>query len=376
MNKISKRLTVVIAALLAVSIALAGCAPAAAPTPTPTKPPAPPTPTAVVAAPTPTLAPTATPTAVPKKEVRVAEVFFGALGDRSYNDYAMKGLKRAKEKLGVNFDYVETKVFAEIEGYMRDLARTGKYDLIIFAGNIGEPVLKKLSAEFPNQKFLTITAMVDAPNIASYDFKMEEAAFLLGVVAGRITKTNVTGFIGGVQIPQMKKYGGGFEAGLRWVNPKAQLLTTFVGSWDDPVKGQDLALAQYANKADIIFTIAGASGLGVIEAGKKQNKYVIGFMDQRYLAPDNILLCYVANMDIVVYNVIEQVVKGTFKPGRFYLGLKENGVWVTIDDAHPLVTAAIKKEVEDLKQKVVSGEIVVPDDPAGVEAFLKKHGKL
>ncbi|MEW6228280.1 MAG: BMP family ABC transporter substrate-binding protein [Bacillota bacterium] len=311
---------------------------------------------------------------------RVAVVFAtGGLGDKSFNDSGFAGLKRAESELGIESQHAEPQAIAEYETLLTQFAQTKRYDLIVSIGFDQADALKVVSGKFPNQKFAIIDMVVDAPNVASYVYKEPERGFVLGAIAGLMTTRTgdplinpekVIGVVGGMDIPLINANIAGYIAGARYVNPDVKVLYSYVGAWADPAKGKELTLVQFNQGADIVWQAAGRSGLGVIKAAQESNKYAIGAdSDQCYLAPKNVLTNGMKFVDNTIYTAIKQVLSGTFKPGINVLGLAEKGLGYT----KSLVPADIVSAVDALIQKVVSGQLVIPDKIEDVDKWLAAH---
>ena len=314
---------------------------------------------------------------------RVAIVFAtGGLGDKSFNDSAYDGMKRAEKDLGIEFDKVKPQAVAEYETLLTRFAQTRKYDLIISIGFDQADALKVVSARFPNQKFAIIDTAVDAPNVASYVYKEAERGFVVGAIAGLMTTKKgdprivsdrqVVGVIGGMDIPLIRANVAGYIAGAKYVNPKVQVKYAYVGDWADPAKCKEMANAMFDEGVDVLWLAAGRSGLGGIKAAEERNRYAIGAdSDQGYLAPRNILTNGMKLVDRTVYIAINDVLRGKFKPGVNMLGLKEGALGYS----KSLVPADVMSQVDKLAAKVVSGDINVPDEIDKVEPWLKAQGK-
>ena len=214
----------------------------------------------------------------------------GGLGDKSFNDISYAGVLRAKEDFGIDFDYVEPEAIAQYEGYQRDFAKDGDYELIICVGFDQADALTVISQEYPNQNFALVDMVVDQPNVASLLFRTNEASFLVGVSAGMMTETGKVGFVGGMDIDLINDFFVGYEAGVEWAKPGTTVLEpVYVGDWGDPTKGKELAQSLTDLGADGIYVAAGKSGLGALDAINEED--IIGFgVDacQCYLYPDNI----------------------------------------------------------------------------------------
>lgn len=314
--------------------------------------------------------PSATPVA---QSLRIAQVYQGTLGDESYNDAMWNGIVRAQQDFDLGYDYVESWAYPDMEGYLRDYAEAGEYDLIVVGSFQIEWALKQLAVEFPEQKFLSFNALVEAPNFISYGFRTEDGFFLAGLMAGQLTQTGTVGFITGTDNPYMDVNLSGLEAGVRWFRPDGQIIFDYVGSWTDTLKAKELALAQYNQGADIIFNIG--SPLGVIDAAREQDKYLIGFMDVRHLAPEQILLSVAFDMEGLTYRTVQALREGRFEPVAQYVGLADDAIFMAAD-THPLVTEQVQARTQEVAARVASGEIVLPEGRAFVDEFLAQYAPI
>jgi len=297
----------------------------------------------------------------------------GGRGDKSFNDISYSGVVRAKEELGIDFDFVEPTALAEYEGYQRDFAKTGDYEIIICIGFDQADALTTIAGEYPNQSFAIVDMFVDKPNVASLLFKANEASYLVGVAAGTKTVTEKVGFVGGMDITLIRDFFVGYEAGAEWANPNVTVLEpVFVGDWGDPTRGKELALTLTDLEADAIYVAAGKSGLGALEAVNETG--VIGFgVDacQCYLYPE-IIVSMTKRVDVAVFEMIEDAVEGTFQGGVYSGGLKEKWVGVCrlpeeiefweqeFAFEHTPLEAAVTDKIEEARDKIVAGEIIVP----------------
>lgn len=304
-------------------------------------------------------------------KTRVAVVFaYGGLGDKAFNDSTYSGLQRAKKDLGIEFDYVEPKEHAEYEGFIRSYAKTGDYDLIVCVGFSQGTTLEKVAKDFPKQKFMILDAVVDLPNVASYVYKSEEAAYLAGAYSAMLTKeTSIPGinsakklgFVGGMDIPLIQAFAAGFKAGAQKVDAATEVIVSYVGSWNDPAKAKELALAAYYKGADIVYQVASMGGLGVINAAREYGAYAIGQdANQNHLAPQNMVLSVLKRLDNSVYMAIRDVQQGKFTGGVHNLGLKEGGVGITTEDSAVKVPQRILDRVKEIEQEIIDGKIQVP----------------
>lgn len=296
-------------------------------------------------------------------DLQVGIIFsIGGLGDESFNDAAYRGLNEAQEDFGISFDYVEPADIGEMEEHQRAFAEAG-YDLIFAVGFLQETALDEVGRDYPDIKFAIIDGVVDLPNVASLTFKEHEGSFLVGVVAGMMTENQTVGFVGGMEVPIIEKFQVGFQEGVAYVDPQINTFVSYAGSFGDPGKGKELAISQFERGADIIYHASGATGMGVIEAAEEMGFLAIGVdSDQDHLSPGNVLTSMLKRVDVAVYEQVGDLVDGVFTPGIISLGVAEDGVGTSEFKytAH-LVPDEVFAALEEVKEKIISGEITVTD---------------
>ena len=297
----------------------------------------------------------------------------GGRGDKSFNDAAYAGLEKAQKELGVTFTTLETNEGSDREAQLRQLA-AGDAKLVFGVGFLFTDDVRALAREFPDQKFACVDYTVSPgdtlpSNLVALKFREEEGSFLVGALAGLLSKTGKVGFVGGMEIPLIRKFQAGFTAGVMAVNPKAKVIVKYAGNtgaaFKDPTKGKELALAEYHAGADIIFHASGSTGLGVFEAGRELKKLAIGVDSDQYdEAPGVVLTSMVKRVDTAVFDTIRDVQAGRWSGGVHEFGLKESGVtWVYDDRNKALVPDAVKAQVDSLQALIVSGSLKVPTEP-------------
>ncbi|MGL6066964.1 MAG: BMP family lipoprotein [Cetobacterium sp.] len=300
------------------------------------------------------------------KPLRVGIVLStGGLGDKSFNDAAYRGLELAKKDLGIEFKYVEPATPAEDEEFLREYAEAG-YDLIIATGFQMTESARTVAADYEDVKFLMIDDVVDLPNVKSLIFKEEEGSFLVGAIAGLMTKTNAVGFVGGMENPLIKKFEVGFKQGAEYVNPGVKFFsvyTTGPNPFNDPVRGKENAISEINQGADVIYHAAGGTGMGVIAAAKEKKVFAIGVdSNQDGVAPGTVLTSMLKNVDVGVYDTVKALQKGEFLAGLSIYGAKENGVGVTeFEFTKDIIGAEKLQKFEEIKAKLMAGEIKVND---------------
>ncbi len=282
----------------------------------------------------------------------------GGLGDRSFNDSAYSGLLEAQKQYNIRFEAINPANEVSKLDALRLFARN-KYDLIIGIAFENKNCIETVAKEFPDIRFAAIDFESTGDNIASVVYREQEADFLMGVLAGMLTKTKYVGVIGGTDIPAIRRIMSGFQQGVTYQDSSVKVFTDFAGTFSDPNAGLKLALSRYQEGADVIHNAASKTGLGIIQAAKETNKLTTGTSgDQRYLAAGNVVGNRPKKVDTAVMLLIDEVKKGQFKAGIRSLGLKEDGLALGPFD-ESIVNQTMLNRLEDLKQKIINGEIVI-----------------
>lgn len=290
----------------------------------------------------------------------------GGKDDKSFNASAYEGAMRAKNKLGIFVKYVEAADDNAFEPSLRSFAQRD-FDLIIGIGFAQRDAVRKVAAQFAKKHFAIVDAQVDAPNVKSLLFEEHEGAYLVGAIAAMCSKTGKIGFVGGMDIPLIRRFSLAYAAGAKYVNPNARVLDNYVGitseAWNNPPKGKELALSQYESGADIIFAAAGASGLGVFDAAEEKNKLAIGCdSNQNWTKPGLILTSMLKRVDEAVFATIDDAKAGRFSGGVKRFGLANKGIDYAVDQYNQkILPPAVRAEAEQLKAQIIAGKIDVPD---------------
>lgn len=283
----------------------------------------------------------------------------GGLGDQSFNDAAYKGLKQAEEELGAKITVVESQTMTDYVPNLSSLAEQG-YDMVWAIGFLMADALDEVAEMYPDVTFGLIDSVVDHPNVVSVTFKEEEGSYLVGVIAGLMTKADKVGFIGGMELPLIKKFQAGFETGVKAVNPNTRIFVGYTGAFDDPQTGKELALTQFGQGADIIYHASGACGIGVIKAAEEKDLYAIGVDSPQFgLAPDNVLTSMIKRVDVAVFNEVKALNDGNFSPGHRVYGLAEDGVGYS-EHAKVMVPEYVLEIAEKYKNQIIKGHLEVP----------------
>lgn len=285
----------------------------------------------------------------------------GGKFDKSFNQAGYDGAERWKKESGKAYQEFEISNPAQREQAMRRMAERGA-DPIVGIGFSQGGAVEKTAKEFPKLKFAIIDSVVSLPNVQSIVFAEHEGSFLVGMMAAMASKTGKVGFIGGMDIPLIRKFQCGYEQGAKYANPKVQFTGNMTGTtpaaWGDPARGAELAKAQFASGVDVVFAAAGGTGTGVYQAAKDAGKLAIGVdSNQNHLHPGTMLTSMVKRVDVAVYNAFKGIT-----PGVTALGLKEGGVDYAMDEHNAkLVSADMKKKVDAAKADIISGKIKVVD---------------
>lgn len=286
----------------------------------------------------------------------------GGVNDQSFNQSAWEGLQRAEKELDVKVAYIESKQDADYGPNLETLLDAGT-DLIWGIGFKMADVVLGAAKQNPDQKYAIIDfAWDETPkNLVGVVFKAEQASFLVGYIAGKMTKTGKVGFVGGMSFPVIWGFEYGYRAGVMQANKNVEVLGQYAESFTDAAKGKSIANSMYQQGADIVFHAAGGAGDGVIEAAREQGKWAIGVdRDQNYLAPDNVLTSAMKRVDNAIFNVAKDLVEGKWQGGStISYGLAEGGVDIAPTTSKH-VDAALLADVEALKARIIAGEIVVP----------------
>jgi basic membrane protein A len=291
---------------------------------------------------------------------------FGGKFDRSFNQSASEGAARFTKDTGVAVREFEITNAAQREQAMTQLAKRGA-DVIVAVGFTQASAVERVAKEFPNVKFTVIDAVVDLPNVQSINFREQESSFLCGMAAAMASKTGKVGFVGGMDIPLIRKFALGYTEGVKYVNPGDEVFENMTGTtpaaWGDPTKGAELAKSQFGRGADVIFHAAGATGIGVMQAAKDAGLLSIGCdSNQDYLHPGSVLTSAVKRVDVATYKAFKDARDGTWKPGQLVLGLAEDGVGYSLDEYNrKLITPEMEAKLQQARADIISGKLKVTE---------------
>jgi basic membrane protein A and related proteins len=291
---------------------------------------------------------------------------FGGKFDRSFNQSASMGVARFSKETGIAVREFEIQNASQREQVMRQFARRGA-SVIVAVGFTQASAVDTVAREYPNVKFTIIDGVVDLPNVESINFREQESSFLCGMAAAMSSKTGKVGFVGGMDIPLIRKFALGYRAGVAYVDPKIEVIENMTGTtpaaWTNPSAGAELARGQFGRGADVIFHAAGATGVGVMQAAADAGLLSIGCdSNQDYLHPGSVLTSAVKRVDVAVYTVFTDAMNGTWKAGPKVLGLAEHGVDFSLDEYNrKLITPEMEKRLNQAREDIISGKITVPE---------------
>ena len=290
----------------------------------------------------------------------------GGKFDKSFNEAAYNGAEAFKSDTGIGYLEFEPTTEAQREQALRNMARRGA-NIIVAVGFSQASAVETVAAELPEVKFTVIDGVVDAPNVQSIVFKEHEGSYLVGMLAAMASQSGKVGFVGGMDVPLIRKFECGYEQGARAVNGEIEVLANMTGNtpsaWNDPTKGGELARSQFDRGADVVFAAAGATGVGVYQAAKDQGKLAIGVdSNQNHLHPGTMLSSMVKRVDVATQEAFTSVMDGTWASGFKVLGLAEDGVaWALDEHNRDLITGEMEAALAKARDGIVSGDIQVAD---------------
>ncbi len=290
----------------------------------------------------------------------------GGKFDKSFNQAAYEGAEKFTKDTGMKYRSFEIQNASQREQAYRRFARDGN-NPVVAIGFAAAAALEKVAKEFPDTKFAIVDMVVDLPNVRSIVFNEHEGSYLVGMLAAMASKTGKVGFVGGMDIPLIRKFACGYVQGVKAVNPDAEVFQNMTGTtgaaWNDPVKGGELAKSQFDRGADVVYHAAGGTGVGVLQAAADAGKLGIGVdSNQNYLHPGSVLTSMLKRVDVAVYNTFKDGTSGTWSSGFNVMGLAQDGVgWALDDNNKSLISDDMKNMVEKAKADIISGGIIVHD---------------
>ncbi|WP_099865961.1 BMP family lipoprotein [Pararhizobium haloflavum] len=306
-------------------------------------------------------------TALAQDEISPAIIYdLGGKFDKSFNEAAYTGAQRFSEETGIEYREFEIQNDAQREQALRRFIRDGN-NPIVMAGFNWAAALEKIAAENPDTDFAIIDAVVDLPNVRSVVFKEEEGSYLVGMLAALKSESGTVGFVGGMDVPLIRKFACGYVGGVKAANADATVIEAMTGTtpeaWNDPVRGGEITRSQISQGADVVYHAAGGTGVGVLQAAADEGVFGIGVdSNQNALHPGSVLTSMVKRVDVAVEEAFTDAMNGEFDYGVTSLGLAEDGVAYAVDENNEeLITDEMQAAVEEAKAAIIAGEIEVHD---------------
>lgn len=300
-------------------------------------------------------------------DIKPAILFdLGGKFDKSFNEAAFNGATQFKEETGIEFREFEISNAAQREQALRRFARDGNTP-IAMAGFAWGEALAKVAPDYPDVNFAIIDMVVDGPNVRSVVFKEQEGSYLVGMMAAMSSETGTVSFVGGMDIPLIRRFACGFAGGAKAGKDGTNVLQAMTGTtpeaWNNQTKGAEITKSQIDQGSDVIFQAAGGTGIGVLQAAADAGKLGIGVdSNQNGMHPGKVLTSMIKRVDVAVFNTFMDAKNDAFTSGFNVLGLAEDGVGYAMDDNNaPLVSAEMKAAVEAAKADIISGKINVHD---------------
>ncbi|GAA0201420.1 BMP family protein [Haladaptatus pallidirubidus] len=323
-----------------------------------------------------------------ESDVSVGMVYAtGGLGDNSFNDMAHTGIQQAEQELGVSYKNVEPSSPSDVEGQQRRFAQSQNHNLICCIGFVQTSGLVSNAQQFPDQNFMLVDSVAEKENgdliqnVSNYVFKEHQGSFQVGHLAGLLTQQEfsaadsatksgetVVGFVGGEEVPLIKKFEAGYKAGVAHASEDVEVRTAYAGAFNDPVAGKEAAVSMYEDGADIVYHAAGGTGTGVFEAAQQKGLFAIGVDSDQSKAEGTaqfsnvILASMVKHVNEAVFQATKNVVDGNFKGGSVNnLGLETNGIEAVYGaDLGSEIPDDVKSKLEESRKAIVDGDIEVP----------------
>ena len=288
----------------------------------------------------------------------------GGKFDKSFNEAAFGGAKRWADETGGSFLEIEMQSEAQREQALRRFAESGANPIVMTGFAFGD-VLSQVAPDYPDTKFAIVDMVVEQPNVRSVIFNEHEGSYLVGMLAAMASETDTVGFVGGMDIPLIRKFACGYAQGVKAMSPDATIIANMTGTtpaaWSDPVRGSELTQAQISQGADVVYAAAGGTGVGVLQTAADEDILSIGVdSNQNYLHPGKVLTSMMKRVDNAVY---EAFTAGTdLETGIHVMGLANGGVGYALDEYNEeLITDEMKAAVEEASAKIAAGELVVHD---------------
>jgi basic membrane protein A len=306
---------------------------------------------------------------VPKSNVRIAIITDANFSDKGWGESSLSAARYIEQKYNFSIATEDNVAIPDIEMTLRKYADSG-YDLIIAHGfQWGQPAMQ-VGQSYPKTKIVVFTGLVESTNVASIFPQQQQGSFLLGALAGMLTKTNVIGFVGGEEYPNVVNIFEGYKQGAKWANANITVIGTYLNDWDNPARGKEAATSIIRQGADFVFHVADSSGQGVIQAARESGIYALGAVqDQNHLAPDTVLTSFVLDVDKAYDGAMNMIIAGNFtgkiyRPGiELQRGNDGQGI-VYLAPFHGLESAVpetVQERLNKLTNEILQNKIEVPE---------------
>jgi basic membrane protein A and related proteins len=305
----------------------------------------------------------------PKSELRIAVVTDALFSDRGWGESSLNAAKFIESRYGFEVAVKDNVSIADIESTLQGYAQSG-YDLIIAHGvQWGDPALR-VGEQYPDVRIVVFTGLVGSENVASIFPQQQQGSFLLGALAGMMTETNVIGYVGGEEYPNVVNIFEGYKQGAKAVNPHVRIIGTYLNDWDNPAKGKEAATSIIKQNVDVVFHVADSSGQGVIESARENGVYALGAVqDQNSLAPATVLSSFVLDVDKAYSQAVNATLEGSLKGEIRKPGIETgkdaagDGViyLASLHDLDSRVPASVKSRLQELTNDLLEGKIIVPE---------------
>ena len=286
----------------------------------------------------------------------------GTKFDKSFNESAWRGAERFKAQTGIAYHEIEIANDNQRVQALSELIRHGA-PVVVAVGFDQRAAVETVARRFPQARITIIDTIVDQPNVQSVVFREQEGAFLVGVLGAMASKSGTIGYLGGMDIPIIRRIGEGYAEGARWAVPGIRIIDNVTGTtpaaFTDPARGAELARSQFDRGVDVIFAAAGITGFGALQAARDEGRLAIGMdANQNGLFPGTVLTSLVKHVDNAVYDAFSSARAGTWSPGVKSLGLSEHGVDYAIDDNDKaLITPRMRAKAEEARALIIAGQI-------------------
>jgi basic membrane protein A len=292
----------------------------------------------------------------------------GGLGDGGFNDTAWHGLEMVRDELGFKIGIIESTEAAQYAPNIAQAAEQG-YNIVVCVGFLFVDVLAEVAPQYPDTKFIMIDGEVAGSNVYSFTFEVQESSYLAGALAALVCKENIFGHVGGMEIPDTLAWESGYVAGIKTVKPNAEVKTAYVGTFADPGRAKELALAQFNAGAVAVMEVSSGGAIGVIEAARDAGKlFISSDKSKDVFAPGFELTSATAKRDYAILNAVKMIYDGTAKPGKTNLSTKD-GIFGLPENTGERYGAETLAVINKLQEMIVRGELVVPNTREKVNSF-------